>query len=192
MSEANLHVKYETINDKNSYGNGSSLIGVTNFLYGLRIEKNDLFTCHKMSDDDASYDVEYKQDLKANIRQLHVSPFAGMFVNYVDYSNSQSYDDSVAVTSDEWNERSGIVQNKYGISVQCGVNFRFHKMNREGIVFSILYNQGLTTLLNTTYTADLKGGPEEKRMKSNGSFLSFSIAYPIVLLQNKGDRRWDK
>ena len=91
-----------------------------------------------------------------------------------------------------------IVNHEWGMALQFGFRTQFVKNGKDRLVLGFIYNQGLTTLLKTTFTTNIlqnKGTTyitETAMYGGRGSFLSIYASYPITLVNKKGERRSDR
>lgn len=187
---------------------GRSLIGTSFELFGVRLKTKELYTLQRASNLNST-DNSLNERFDNNRRKLVVTPKFGLFFTRLqntwwqsiesDSSTTEPQETSSSITlstNDGWDVgpegSTKIEENKYGASLQFGLDFQFRKLNREGLRLSLFYNLGLNTLLNTTYTVSIEGDIKTVRMKTNGSYLGFCVSYPITILKAKGNRRWDK
>jgi hypothetical protein len=102
-----------------------------------------------------------------------------------------SYNYRVPMTDDnEWiGFSSGIyrlgIENRHTASVFGGLNLQFFNFDRDHFQFSIIYSQGLQTVLDVEINYQLLSGEYETRLRSKGSYLALQLAYPIGLKGKK-------
>jgi hypothetical protein len=77
------------------------------------------------------------------------------------------------------------IKRRHSISPFGGLNFQFFNFDRDHFQFSIIYSQGLQTVLDVEINYQLLSGEYETRLRSKGSYLALQLAYPIGLKGKK-------
>jgi hypothetical protein len=193
---------------KQGYKMGSESIGTSLFLLGIQYSYKwkEIHLWQILS-------TQYRPDIAPTYKiNIKLEPTISFNLNKVQRTNwnpsyglpkdsTQLTGDSNVVSSSNGKFNTGItdkddniVKNYVGFSVTTGIKFQFYNQKRDKICFNLMYNQGFVDLLYTDLNVKIKNNKsmEETQIKeyfaSRGSYLSFSISYPINLIADSNKK----